>query len=74
MSIEIKEGCYYRDRMGQVHGPMICHTEIGHLPWTTKQGMHTWTAGGCIYSVGESQNDLIEEVRIVPVDDEVGDT
>ena len=74
MTIEIKEGRYYRDRMGQVHGPMV-HCSIANWPWTTPDRQRNWTAKGYVYFEGvyESRGDLIEEVRIVPVDDEGSD-
>ena len=73
MSIEIKEGRYYRDRMGRVYGPIISSGK-GDWLWTTDIRMCCWTTTGSCYGDGsESSVDLIEEARIVPVNDEGGD-
>lgn len=74
MTIEIKEGRYYRDRMGQVHGPIL-RSSMTFWPWTTQDCRRTWTATGSVHghTGGESMNDLIEEVRIVPVREMEGD-
>lgn len=73
MTIEIKEGRYYRDRMGQVHGPMLrtsmTYNYHSPWPWTTQDCRRSWTATGRVIHDSNSMNDLIEEVRIVPVDE-----
>lgn len=75
MSIEIKEGHYYRDRLGQVHGPMLRHS-MPVCPWTTRDRRRYWKPSGIIYGChgDNGQLNLVEEVRIVPVNDEGGDT
>lgn len=73
MTIEIKEGRYYRDRLGQIHGPML-RSSLTYWPWTTREGRRSWTAAGNVHNNGsESQNDLIEEVTIVPSQQKGGD-
>lgn len=72
MTIQIQEGRYYRDRLGQVHGPML-RSSLTYWPWTTQDCRRSWTANGRVVHDSESQNDLIEEVRIVPVKSEGGD-
>jgi hypothetical protein len=66
--MQLKLGRYYRDRMGQVHGPLR-RGSLTHWPWTTLGGRFSWSdTGGFLASEGgQSQLDLIEEVEIRPV-------
>lgn len=61
MSIEVKEGRFYRKRNGKIVGPMETRPSACY-PWMDQSGSTYTNSGRCFSDKHEYPGDLIEEV------------
>jgi len=63
--MKIEEGKYYKDRSGNIWGPMVLFDEGSAWPWTVPDQRYTWANEGYHYGpdpTDESPFDLLYEV------------